>query len=149
MKHCWSQKFNLLSILKYGWNEEHVLFAKKYAKKAKRGIDKALSGFGKEATETHEMAQSFFKLLEHQLKLRERTDPPTKEEVKAALEQLKDIGKFSVFITAVVLPGGVFSLLGLELLARKFNVEFSMIPSAFKKQKKSTVSTQQVNHGKK
>lgn len=143
------KKFNLVEILRKGWSEEHKLFARSYARKAKRRIDKTLSGLGKEASETNEMAKSFFKLLEHKLKLGERSDPPTKEEVKAALEQLKDIGKISVFITAVVLPGGVFSLLGMEMLARRFNIDFSMIPSAFKKQKNSSELIQQENSGKK
>ena len=78
------------------------------------------------------MASSFYRLLEHNLNLNERTDPPSQEEVIAALEQLKDVGRYSVFVTAVILPGGVISLMGLELLARKYGIEFSLIPSAFR-----------------
>ena len=73
------------------------------------------------------------KLLEEKLNLENRSEPPTKEEVRAAIEQLKDVGRFSVFITAVILPGGVISLIGLELLARKFGINFTIVPSSFRK----------------
>lgn len=123
-------------LLRNGVSEENRLFARKYAAKAKGYVDKAMKGIDKEAEETREMASSFFRLLEHKLNLNERTDPPSKEEVKAAIEQLKDVGRYSVFITAVVLPGGVISLIGLEMLARNYGIKFSFIPSAFKKDKK-------------
>ncbi len=132
----------MMDILRYGWNEEHKVFARTYARKARQCIDKAMGGIGKEADETREMAGSFFKLLEHKLNLKDRSEPPSPEEVKAAIRQLKDVGRFSIFITAVILPGGVISLFGLELLARKYGINFSMIPSAFKKDRgKSGVST--------
>jgi len=132
----WYDRFNVMEILRFGWNEEHRLFARTYAHRAKHGIDKTMAGLGKEAEETRKMAESFFRLLEHKLKLKERTDPPSREEVREAIEQLKDMGRFSIFITAVILPGGVISLIGLELLARKFGIEFSFIPSRFRKNKK-------------
>ena len=94
-----------------------------------------MKGVDKEAEETREMASSFFRMLEHKLNLNDRTDPPTKEEVKAAVEQLKDVGRFSVFVTAVILPGGVFSLIGLEMLAKKYGINFTVIPSSFRKKK--------------
>ena len=122
-------------LLRNGINEENRLFANRYAIKARRFIDNTLKGIDQEALETREMASSFFRLLEHELKLNERTDPPSKEEVKAALQQLKDVGRFSIFVTAVILPGGVISLIGLELLARKYGINFSLIPTAFKKKK--------------
>jgi hypothetical protein len=126
----------LEDLLKNGVNPEQKIFAKRYARKAKFHIDRVLKGVDKEAVETREMASSFFRLLEHKLKLSERTDPPSKEEVKAALRQLKDVGRFSIFVTAVILPGGVISLIGLELLAKQYGINFSLIPSAFKKKKK-------------
>jgi hypothetical protein len=125
----------LEDLLRNGITPEHRIFASRYARKAKHHIDKVLKGVDVEAAETRDMASSFFRLLEHKLKLNERTDPPSKEEVKAALQQLKDVGKFSIFVTAVILPGGVISLIGLELLARKYGIDFSLIPSAFKKKK--------------
>jgi hypothetical protein len=126
----------LENLLRNGISPEQRIFANRYARKAKYHIDKVLKGVDKEAEETREMASSFFRLLEHKLNLNERTDPPSKEEVKAALEQLKDVGRFSIFVTAVILPGGVISLIGLELLARQYGINFTLIPSAFKKKKK-------------
>jgi hypothetical protein len=126
----------LEDLLRNGISPEQKIFANRYAGKAKSHIDKVLKGVDKEATETREMASSFFRLLEHKLNLNERTDPPSKEEVKAAVEQLKDVGRFSIFVTAVILPAGVISLIGLELLAKQYGIKFSLIPSAFKKKKK-------------
>lgn len=108
--------------------------ADKYASKTRRLLNKALAGMGEEARETEVMAQSFFRILEHKLNLKERSNPPTEDEVKEAIEQLKDVGRFSIFATISILPGGGFSLIGLELLARKFGItNFTFVPSAFRK----------------
>lgn len=116
--------------------KEDRLFGRIYARKAKNFIDEAMKGLDKEAEETRDMAESFFRLLSHKLRLDNRNDPPTKEEVKEALEQLKDVGRFSIFITSVILPGGVVSLVGLELLSKKFGIRnFTLIPSSFRKRK--------------
>lgn len=115
-------------------------FARKYAVKTKRLIDEGVRAFGEETGETEQMARSFFKLLEAKLDLSGRTDPPSEEEVKAAIEQLKDVGRFSIFTTLVILPGGVVSLVALELLARKFGIRgFNLIPSSFRKKKRSNL----------
>lgn len=143
IKHWFDE---LEDLLRNGVTPEQKIFANRYASKAKFHIDKVLKGVDKEAVETREMATSFFRLLEHKLKLNERTDPPSKEEVKAAVGQLKDVGRFSIFVTAVILPGGVISLIGLELLAKKYGINFSMIPSAFKKNKKEDDPSGQENH---
>jgi len=109
-------------------------FAKKYAAKTSALINEGVNAVGEEAGETEQMARSFFKMLEAKLDLSGRTEPPSEEEVKAAIEQLKDVGRFSIFTTLVILPGGVVSLLGLELLARKFGIKgFNLIPSSFRK----------------
>lgn len=116
------------------------LFAKKYAAKTKALINDGLSAVGQEAGETEVMARSFFKMLEAKLDLSGRTEPPTEEEVKAAIEQLKDVGRFSIFATLVILPGGVVSLVGLEILARKFGVKgFNLVPTSFRKKKKTNL----------
>lgn len=115
-------------------------FARKYADRTAKLIVEGVTAFGKEAQETEQMARSFFKLLEAKLDLSGRKTPPTEEEVKAAIEQLKDVGRFSFFTTMVILPGGVVSLLGLELLARKFGIRgFNLIPSSFRKPKKTNL----------
>lgn len=134
------------SIFRNGISEEHRVFAAHYARKAKQHIDKAMKGFDLEARETREMAHSFYRLLEHKLNLGERTDPPGREEVVAAVEQLKDVGRYSVFVTAVILPGGVISLVGLELLARKYGINFSLLPSAFRKKERKEQGTGQAGH---
>ena len=109
---------------------------KKYARHSKRLIKKGVRGLSQEAKETEDMARFFFKLLERKLNLKSRKDPPTEEEVKAAIEQLKDVGRLSVFASISILPGGGFSLLGLEYLAKKFGIKnFTFIPSAFRKKK--------------
>jgi len=127
---------DIRNILKNGISEEHIIFARLYARKAKHHIDRTIKGLDNEALETRVMARSFFRMLEHELRLNDRTDPPTKEEVRAAIEQLKDMGRFSLFVTGVILPGGVFSLLGLELLAKKFGIKnFTLVPSSFRKKK--------------
>jgi len=121
-------------------NHRSYLFARKYANKTKGLIDEGISIVGEEAEETEEMARSFFKLLEAKLDLSGRKEPPSEEEVKAAIEQLKDVGRFSIFTTLVILPGGVVSLLGLELLARRFGIRgFNLIPSAFRRRMKSNL----------
>ncbi len=115
-------------------------FAKKYVAKTSNLITQGVKAVGQEADETEQMARSFFKMLEAKLNLNGRTDPPSEEEVKAAIEQLKDVGRFSIFATLVILPGGVVSLLGLELLARRFGIRgFNLIPSSFRKKKKSNL----------
>jgi len=134
MKKDWIRQ--LQDIMQNGISAEHKIFARQYADKAKGFIDETMQGIDQEANETREMADSFFRLLSHKLQLDTRTEPPSREEVKAAIEQLKDVGRFSVFITAVILPGGVISLVGLELLAKKFGIKnFTVIPSSFRKRK--------------
>ena len=127
---------NIKGVFSNGFTEENKLFARRYARKVKGYIDDGMKGVDQEAVETREMASSFFRMLEHRLNLNNRTDPPTKEEVKAAVKQLKDVGRFSFFVTAVILPGGVFSLIGLEMLAKKYGINFTIIPSSFRSKKK-------------
>lgn len=106
----------------------------RYADKTSKLIKQGMAGLGEEAEETKVMAESFFRMLSHKLRLDDRSDPPTEEEVKAAIEQLKDVGRFSIFATISIIPGGGFSLIGLELLARKMGVKrFTLVPSAFRK----------------
>ena len=129
----------LLYRLKYRYHTNKIAGeaqSRKYAEKTKGLIEKAVDGVEQEAKETEEMAQSFFRLLEHKLNLSNRSEPPTDEEVQEAIEQLKDVGRFSIFATISIIPGGGFSLIGLELLARKLGVKnFTFVPSSFRKNK--------------
>jgi len=116
---------------------------REFAIKTKRSIDFTLESVNTEAVETKVMAQSFFQLLESKLDLTNRKEPPTEEEVKKAIEQLKDVGKISVFATISIIPGGGFSLIGLELLARKYGVKnFSIVPSSFRKKMEADQKTE-------
>ena len=116
-------------------------FLSRMARKTKKGIIITMRGMGQEAKETKDMAKSFFRLLESKLDMENRKTPPSPEEVKAAIEQLKDVGRFSVFASISILPGGGFSLIGLEILARKFGIKnFTFIPSACRKKEEDKVN---------
>lgn len=113
---------------------ESSWYTRRYVRKTRSLLKKTFRGINQEANETQEMAVSFFKILEHNLKLNDRNEPPSKKEVESAIEQLKDVGRFSIFATISILPGGGLSLIGLELIARKFGIKsFTFIPSAFRK----------------
>jgi len=113
--------------------------SKDYAEKTAGLLKKGANGMEEEARETKVMAESFFRMLEAKLDMKNRKEPPTEEEVKAAIEQLKDVGRFSLFATVSILPGGGFSLIGLEILARKLGVKkFTLVPSAFRKKEESS-----------
>lgn len=115
-------------------NIKNSIRASKFANQAKKNIDNTAEKVGQEAAETQEMAQTFFRLLENKLDINNRTSPPSNEEIKEAITQLKDVGRFTIFAGISILPGGAFSLIGLELLAKKFNItNFTLIPSSFRK----------------
>lgn len=101
-------------------------------------LSKSAKGFfgnlNEEKHETQKMAQTFFKLLADKLNLSERSDPPTSKEVKEAISQLKDVGRFSFFASFSILPGGGAFLIALELLARRYGIEwFTFVPSSFRR----------------
>lgn len=128
--------------IKYRYHRRRAAGAiksRRYAEKTRKLIHRTLGGVGQEARETEEMAQAFFRLLSHKLNLKNRKEPPNEEEVRQAIDQLKDVGRLSVFATISIIPGGGFSLIGLELLARKFGVRnFTFVPSSFKKPDKES-----------
>jgi hypothetical protein len=129
-----SKIFQEYSEPKHNKEEERVTYAHRFAENAKKSLETFLEGMGEEYDETVEMGKYFYHYLENKLHLRERTTPPTKEEVKQAIEQLKDMGRVGVFASISIIPGGGLSLLGLEVLARKLGINnFSFIPSAFRK----------------
>jgi hypothetical protein len=129
----------MFNRLRYKFQYRRLVKSQQYAITRKNLIEKTLAGFGQEARETKEMARLFFSLLEQKLRLNERSEPPSKEEVRAAIEQLKDIGRISVFASVSILPGGGISLIGLELLARKFGIKnFTFIPTSFRKKSESS-----------
>jgi hypothetical protein len=115
-------------------SEKDKLEAENFAENAGNQLKRLFGNFRNESKETKQMAEVFFKMLEQKLKLHERSEPPTPEEVKQAIEQLKDVGRIGFFASVSILPGGAFSLLGIELLARKFGIKnFTFAPSSFRK----------------
>ena len=104
-------------------------------RKAKKFVEvivkKLVVGMKQEKQETKEMVRIFLKMLSK--RLGNRPDKATPEEVKAAMEQLKDMGKVAAAAFALFgpLPAGDEALLiGTELLAKKFDM--SIFPSALK-----------------
>jgi hypothetical protein len=117
---------------------------KRFARNAKKALKLMVDGMNNEVGETQEMASLFFRLLGQKLKLDDRSDPPSKEEVREAIEQLKDVGRISIFASISILPGGQVSLIGLELLARKFGIRnFTIVPSSFRKKHTSELQKDQ------
>lgn len=111
----------------------HIYQSRKFARKSAKILKRTMKGMGQEARETKEMYHSFFKLLECKLNIHERKTPPTEEEIKAAWDQLIDVGRFSFFAGISIIPGGGFSLIGIEILARKLGIKsFTFVPSAFR-----------------
>jgi hypothetical protein len=109
-------------------------FALFYLGKTSHLLKEGARRVGVEAYQTKQMANIFFRMLETRLDLKNRREPPTEEEVKEAIKQLKDVGRISLFATVSILPGGGFSLIGLELLARRFGIKgFTLVPSSFRK----------------
>jgi len=127
-------KYNNQSWLEKLKSYSDRIQGKKYVKKTQKALTSVIKSSEEEVKETREMADAFFRLLANKLNLKNRKTPPTEEEVKAAIEQLKDVGRIGIFATVSILPGGGFSLIGLELLARKYGIKsFTFIPSAFRK----------------
>lgn len=129
-----SRIYQDFSKTKHKKEEEQVNYAHRFAESAKKSLDSFLESMGEEYDETVEMGKYFYHYLENKLNLKERDTPPSKEEVKQAIEQLKDMGRVGVFASVSIIPGGGLSLLGLEILARKLGINnFSFIPSAFRR----------------
>ena len=129
-----SRIYQEVSETKHKKEEEQIKYAHRFAENAKKSLESFLESMGEEYDETVEMGKYFYHYLENKLNLKERDTPPSKEEVKQAIEQLKDMGRAGVFASVSIIPGGGLSLLGLEILARKLGIKnFSFIPSAFRK----------------
>lgn len=89
-------------------------------------------GMGTEKQETKDMMKIFFRLLYKKLFPGGKRVEPSKEEIKRAIAQLKDVGKVAVIAGILLIPLAFddLSIIGLELLARKFGLTF--LPSAMK-----------------
>ena len=94
-----------------------------------------------EAVETREMAVVFGKILRSRLGIEDKQDLPSEEEIKAALEQLKDIPKFLPFFSLFFMPlPGITEMyillaISLEKLSKG---HISLLPSQLRKVMKRT-----------
>ena len=86
-------------------------------------------GLAKEGKQTSRMTKTFFRLLKAKLNYKEGDPVPHKRTVKAAINQLKDVGRVSAVAAsfAVPIPG---LLVVLEIVARKFGT--TIFPSELK-----------------
>lgn len=74
----------------------------------------------KETTETKEMLIVFKDLLHKQLGSNKN---PSEEDIKKAIEQLKDVGKISALIPLVLLPGSVLTIPILVKLGKRYGID--------------------------
>lgn len=94
-----------------------------------------LNAFRKEGLETAEMASVFNRHLRKKLNLKNRKDNPTKEELRIALTQLKDIPKLLPFVAVMLaapIPGSstmytVFAY----FLKKKSGGKINLLPDSF------------------
>ena len=93
-------------------------------------IDTLMVGLSQEKQETKEMVKTFFEALTHRLPNGRK---PEEHEIKAALEQLKDVHKIAGLFLVALTPGSVVTLPVLCAFGRKFGVEF--LPSSFQTKK--------------
>lgn len=88
-----------------------------------------------ESIETKNMVRTFVKQGKGQLLLSKQSEPPTEEEIRQAMEQLKDLPKFLPFFIfiAVPVPGVTESYVLLAVSLEKWlGQKFSLLPSHFR-----------------
>lgn len=91
--------------------------------------------FMMEGIETKNMVRTFVKQGKGQLLLSKQSEPPTEEEIKEALAQLKDLPKFLPFFVfiAVPVPGVTEGYVLLAVTLEKYlGQKFSLLPSHFR-----------------
>lgn len=97
----------------------------------KRFLDRfesTLSKLNQEKNETREMMSTFSSLLTQYLP---DGRAPTNNELKDAVEQLKDVHRMAGLLIVAVLPGSALTLPAIYALGRRFGIE--LLPSAFRK----------------
>lgn len=93
-------------------------------------------GFKGEVEDNSEMISTFYHQLRYKLNIENREDIPTEEEMKKAIEQLKDIPKFTAIASTFLLPipgatiGYIYLVRGIEKLT---NNKIDLLPDNFKK----------------
>jgi hypothetical protein len=94
-----------------------------------------LWAFMMESIETKNMVRTFVKQGKGQILLSKQSEPPTEEEIREAMEQLKDLPKFLPFFIfiAVPMPGVTESYVLLAVSVEKWlGLKFSLLPSHFR-----------------
>jgi acyl-CoA synthetase (NDP forming) len=87
-----------------------------------------VSGLKQEKDETRTMMRTFFSVLTQKLP---QGKQPEEQEIKEALEQLKDVHKMAGLLLVSITPGSIVTLPALCALGRRYGIE--LLPSAFKK----------------
>ena len=93
-------------------------------------LDTLMVGLSQEKAQTKEMVKVFFEALTHKLPNGRK---PEEHEIKAALEQLKDVHKLAGLFLVALTPGSVVTLPVLCAFGRRFGIEF--LPSSFQTNK--------------
>lgn len=104
---------------------------KRYLESQKRylkTVSKVLDGLKQEKEETRAMMHTFFNVLTQKLP---SGNKPDEQEIKEALEQLKDVHKMAGLLVVSITPGSVVTLPALCALGRRYGIE--LLPSAFQK----------------
>ncbi|MGK0441249.1 MAG: hypothetical protein ACJA0N_001047 [Pseudohongiellaceae bacterium] len=100
-------------------------------KRYSKTLDTLLAGLSQEHIETKVMVRTFFEALTHKLPNGRK---PEEHEIKAALEQLKDVHKIAGLLVVAITPGSVITLPVLCAFGRRFGIEF--LPSSFRPKSK-------------
>ncbi len=96
----------------------------KVQKEVKETLIKYRKFLRRESTQTKEMVIVFRDLLHKQLG---GNTNPSEEDVKKAIEQLKDVGKITALIPLVMLPGSILTIPILVKLANRYDI--NILPS--------------------
>ena len=104
---------------------------KRYLESQKRylkTVSTVINGLKQEKEETRAMMSTFFSVLTQKLPSGKK---PDEQEIKEALEQLKDVHKMAGLLVVSITPGSVVTLPALCALGRRYGIE--LLPSAFQK----------------
>ena len=121
--------FNEYTSLNEGFNDK--------VKEATRLTKKLLKAVRAEGQETLDMLQIFARELRHRLHLDSREDEPTDEEIRSALEQLKQVPKFAPYAIILLVSPIPFGSLFYTLFALKLNKltngKINILPKTFRR----------------
>jgi len=111
-------------------------FIKHKAKDTKTISKNLISAFKEEGLETKNMVSIFNRHLRKKLNLKNRKDNPSPEELKDALNQLKDIPKllpYAAIMLAAPIPGSstLYTVFG-YYLNKKTSGKINILPDSFK-----------------